>query len=133
MTAVVLLVGILMGTGGTSSACVPEQLTHASKKYAPLPGIRDLTEECGHIGTPTIQATVGVDGSLGEVRLLKSSGCKTGDERLKACLRFWRYEPATCAEEPIAEDVTITVHWHLEETEKEPQCKPEVSCGDHSG
>jgi hypothetical protein len=122
-----LLWGLGDGEHGAAS-CPPERLSHAKKAYAPLPYLRDLTPSCGRIGTPTLRLEIDSKGQVGKPLFLKSTGCKAADERLRQCLRYWRYEPATCAGKPVPEILTLTINWHPEERKGEEACRPESPC-----
>lgn len=127
MTANLLLLSLfVLGSGGTSTAaCRPEDFSHAKRIYAPLPYIRDAAPTCKHIGVPALRLRIDEKGGIDEARFLKSSGCKLADEKLRACLVYWRYEPATCAGEPVAEVMTVTINWHLEERQVQDPCRPD--------
>ena len=104
MIANLLLLSLfVLGGGGCSTAtCPTEDLSHARRIHAPLPYIRDAAAGCKHIGVPALRLRIDEKGGIDQARFLKSSGCKVADERLRACLAYWRYEPATCAGEPVA-------------------------------
>lgn len=127
MTEILALLAlcVLAQPQASPNSCPRESLSHAESVYAPLPRIRDLTPSCGRIGPPTLELVIGTNGSVSKGRFLKRSGCKPADTRLYACLQYWRYRPATCRGQPIAERITVTIHWHPEERDGEDPCQAE--------
>jgi TonB family protein len=124
-TGLLLSLWMLAAGGRAATPCPPERLSHARKAYAPLPYLRDLSATCGAVGVPILRIEIDGQGRVRGHRFLRGSGCKAADERLRQCLRVWRYEPATCEGKPVADALTLTINWHPEERPGEVRCPPE--------
>lgn len=117
MTLAISTLFLLQLGVGLSCDCPDELFVHAKQLEAPIPDLRPLG--CDDLGPPVIEIIIGGNGEIEEVEFLKSSGCVSADRSLEECLTQWRYEPATCASEPVSETITVVVHWHLEERDTE--------------
>lgn len=64
-------------------------------------------------GTVTLEAVVGTDGSLSNIKVAKFLG-KGLDEKAVECVQKWRFKAATRNGEPIAMKATIEVNFRLD-------------------
>jgi len=98
------------------------------KIYAPTPPTNAIQAMCeGFALPPVLSYVVLVDGHVGKIELLKSSGCRAADLETKRCLAYWRFEPATCSGNPVAVKQGLTINWGYGKGEKQPArdyCRP---------
>lgn len=64
-------------------------------------------------GTTTVRFTVNTDGSVSDVRVVKSSGHTMLDDAATGCASAWRYRPALEDGQPVAASWTANVQWKL--------------------
>jgi len=84
---------------------LPEPVTRVSPVYP------DLAREAGVDGTVNVQALVGKDGKVKDVRVVKSIPML--DEAAKAAVRQWVFKPALSNNKPVAVWVGVPVKFSL--------------------
>ena len=84
---------------------LPEAVTRISPAYP------DLAREAGVDGTVMVQALVGKDGKVKDVRVVKSIPML--DESAKAAVRQWVFKPALSNNKPVAVWVGVPVKFSL--------------------
>jgi TonB family protein len=96
--------------------------------YAPVPRLREFSGVCQSIGTPILRLEVDSEGRIAKLEFLRGSGCKPADQKLRHCLGYWRFEPATCNGGAMSEVMTLTINWHPEERDGGDPCRPQEEC-----
>ncbi|MBC8120301.1 MAG: energy transducer TonB, partial [Gemmatimonadaceae bacterium] len=92
--------GVVGGTGGTDTVEVPlpppPPLIEAKAKLGSKqqPDYPEIAQQNNWEGRVLLSAYIKEDGSIGEVKVVKSSGHGELDEAAIAALRGWRFEPA---------------------------------------
>ena len=86
-----------------------EELPEPVKKVTPL--YPDLARDAGVDGTVQVQALVGKDGRVRDVRVVKSIPML--DESAKAAVRQWVFKPALSNNKPVAVWVGVPVKFSL--------------------
>ena len=86
-----------------------EELPEAVTKSAPV--YPDEARRAGIEGQVTVQALVLEDGTVGDIRLVKS--IPGLDEAAVACVRQWRFKPALSKGTPVAVWVAVPVRFSL--------------------
>lgn len=84
---------------------LPEAITRVPPQYP------DLAREAGVDGTVMVQALVGKDGKVKDVRVVKSIPML--DENAKAAVRQWVFKPALSNNKPVAVWVGVPVKFSL--------------------
>ena len=84
---------------------LPEAITRVTPVYP------DLAREAGVDGTVMVQALVGKDGKVKDVRVVKSIPML--DENAKAAVRQWVFKPALSNNKPVAVWVGVPVKFSL--------------------
>jgi protein TonB len=84
---------------------LPEAITKVNPSYP------DEARRKGIDGTVMVQALVGTDGLVKDVRVVKSIPML--DEAAKACVRQWRFKPAMSHDNPVAVWVGVPLHFSL--------------------
>jgi len=84
---------------------LPEPVTKVQPAYP------DLAREAGVDGTVNVQALVGKDGKVKDVRVVKSIPML--DESAKAAVRQWVFKPALSNNKPVAVWVGVPIHFSL--------------------
>ena len=84
---------------------LPEAVTKVTPAYP------DLAREAGVDGTVMVQALVGKDGKVKDVRVVKSIPML--DENAKAAVRQWVFKPALSNNKPVAVWVGVPVKFSL--------------------
>ena len=84
---------------------LPEPVTRVTPIYP------DLAKEAGVDGTVNVQALVGKDGKVKDVRVVKSIPML--DEAAKAAVRQWVFKPALSNNKPVAVWVGVPVKFSL--------------------
>jgi len=109
--------GERMFAGPDSSGTTPkfgdyvyvEELPEAATKVAP--DYPEAARAAGVTGIVMVQALVRTDGTVGDVRVVKS--IPPLDEAAKACVRQWTFKPALVAGKPVAVWVGVPVKFSL--------------------
>lgn len=86
-----------------------EELPEAVTRVTPI--YPDLAREAGVDGTVMVQALVGKDGKVKDVRVVKSIPML--DESAKAAVRKWVFKPALSNNKPVAVRVGVPVKFSL--------------------
>ena len=84
---------------------LPEAITRVQPQYP------DLAREAGVDGTVMVQALVGKDGKVKDVRVVKSIPML--DENAKSAVRQWVFKPALSNNKPVAVWVGVPVKFSL--------------------
>src|SRR5262249_31126506 len=84
---------------------LPEPITQVKPVYP------DLAREAGVDGTVSVQALVGKDGKVKDVRVVKSIPML--DDAAKVAVRQWVFKPALSNNKPVAVWVACPVHFSL--------------------
>lgn len=84
---------------------LPEAVTRVPPTYP------DLAREAGVDGTVMVQALVGKDGKVKDVRVVKSIPML--DESAKAAVRLWVFKPALSNNKPVAVWVGVPIKFSL--------------------
>ncbi|MGD0144089.1 MAG: energy transducer TonB [Rhizomicrobium sp.] len=64
-------------------------------------------------GDVLVGLTVQPDGSVGDARIIKSSGSPQLDASALVCVGYWRYRPAIRNGKPIAANLTVKIRFKL--------------------
>jgi protein TonB len=64
-------------------------------------------------GITTVRFTVNTDGSVSNVRVVKSSGHEMLDDAATGCASAWRYRPALENGQPVPASWTANVQWRI--------------------
>jgi TonB family protein len=67
----------------------------------------------GREGVSELAFTVRADGSVGDLKVAKSSGYDSLDDAAKACVRHWRYRPAIKDNVLVDAPMRVSVVWSL--------------------
>ena len=60
-------------------------------------------------GTPIIEAELLRSGTVGDVRITRSTGCAPADKLLRDAVKTWKFKPATQEGKPIDTWLTMTI------------------------
>jgi protein TonB len=58
-------------------------------------------------GPPVVEARLLGDGTVGDVRITRTSGCAAADKLLVEAMRSWKFKPALQAGKPV--DIWLTM------------------------
>jgi TonB family protein len=83
--------------------------SEAKPQLNPLPPKGEVFAGCPHPGAPTLRFRVMENGTLGAVRVVRSSGCPAADRRLLEAARDWRYWPAIRNQRSVPSVITTTI------------------------
>jgi TonB family protein len=96
------------GMAGVSFPVLPEN-------SRVLPIYTRLARQAGVSGKVILEAVVRADGSVGEVKVLRSPGAHLGfDEAAIQAVRQWRYRPGMQNGRPVTVSFTVVVEFVLE-------------------
>lgn len=76
-----------------------------------VPTLHETFDGCKGLGTPILRVTVRPDGTTTRVKIVRSSGCATADDRVVAAVQRWTYRPALENRKPVDRRITVTVSW----------------------
>src|SRR5260221_7327567 len=76
-----------------------------------VPSLHETFDGCKSLGTPVLRVTVRPDGTTTRVKILRSSGCTTADDRVVTAVQRWTYKPAIDNGKPVDQRITVTVTW----------------------
>ena len=98
---------------GANPTAVP---THPPRKQPvwvsrPFPEPAEVRKACPNAlpGTPVFEAHLMTDGTVGEFKMTRSSGCEGADRLLAQAVRRWKFRPMYEDGKPIAVWLTMTV------------------------
>lgn len=92
-------------------------------KVAPM--YPEIARKAGVEGVVILQAVVRRDGSVGEIKVLKSPGSRFGlDEAAIDAVRQWKYRPGLWGGRPVDVYFTVTVEFVLDDRGLEPPPPP---------
>jgi len=83
------------------------------KLYAPMPEYTEIARRARIQGLVVLEAVIGVDGSVGEVEVLRPLPMGLSEAAARA-VEEWRYRPATLDGRPLAVILTVTVDFSLQ-------------------
>lgn len=81
--------------------------------YSPNPEFTEQARRAGVHGSVTLAFTVGIDGRVQEVKVLRGLGYGLDEKAIEA-VQSWRYEPALEEGKPIESKMYVEVSFHLE-------------------
>jgi protein TonB len=96
-------------------ATVPSSYPTARGSHDCEAGYPPISRRLGEQGVVLVRMTVGVDGSVSNVSIAKSSGYSRLDEAAVSCSSRWRYNPATRDGKPLAISYEAKVLYRLNE------------------
>src|SRR6266496_6593138 len=69
----------------------------------PVPDPSELRDACptSSPGTPVVEAQLLSAGSVGDVKVVRSSGCKAADRLFVARMKRWKFKPAEEKGKPV--------------------------------
>jgi protein TonB len=79
-----------------------------------VPDYPEIAVHNGWEGTVRLKAYVREDGTVGEVRLTRSSGRRELDEAAVDALRQWQFAPAREGDRPVGDWRQVPFHFNLE-------------------
>jgi TonB family protein len=112
----VAIVPASAGTGGGTDGA-GGQVSGATPRYRdnPRPDYPRTARLKGYEGLVLVEAVVGADGKVGDVRLKISSGYAVLDRSALAAVRDWKFEPGRRMGIPVAMRVDVPVRFMLRE------------------
>jgi TonB family protein len=105
VTAIVALAFCPLAFAGKASQRFPVPVNTA------VPSLYETFDGCKGLGTPILRVTVRSDGTTTRVKILRSSGCATADDRVVTAVQCWTYRPALDNGKPVDRRITVTVSW----------------------
>lgn len=79
----------------------------------PLPDptrVHDLCAKSVYKGAPLVEARLLSSGTVAEVRVTRSCGCRAADKLLEDTVKTWKFKPASQAGKPIATWFTMVIN-----------------------
>lgn len=77
-------------------------------------------------GTTELAFTVSADGTVREVKIVKSSGHDSLDDAAKECVAKWHYRPAVKDGQLVDAPMTVKVDWNLDEPKPDTNTPPDT-------
>lgn len=106
-------------TGGdnaaSGSAGTPDQAPRYTlgSRHAPAPPYPEQARRRGHEGAVVLAARVAADGTVTDIRVIRSSGHGALDRAARHAVRGWRFHPATRAGIPVPGEARVTIRFSL--------------------
>jgi protein TonB len=77
----------------------------------PLPNSEELRRACPNsvAGAPIVNVHLLADGTVGEVKVVRSGGCKAADQLIGDAVRRWTFKPALEDGKPVPLWLTLSV------------------------
>src|SRR4030095_11223348 len=72
-----------------------------------------LAERCkgsAYKGPPIVEALIGENGLVRDVKVKRSCGCGAGDQMLVDAIKGWKYRPGLRDGKPVAASLTVVVN-----------------------
>ncbi len=99
--------------GGSGGA--PDQAPRYAlgSRHTPAPPYPEQARWRGHEGAVMLAARVTADGTVIDVRVIRSSGHGSLDRAARRAVRGWRFHPATRAGTPVPGEARVTIRFAL--------------------
>lgn len=89
------------------------KITHPVWISRPLPDPTRVHDGCGKRvpgGTPIVEVQLRSNGTVGDVRITRSTGCPAADKLLEDTLRTWKFKPASQSGKAVDTWLTMTIN-----------------------
>ena len=112
--AVIVLVASLVASQSSQPRPSPTpQITKPTWVSTPMPDSSPLREQCSKhklSGVVAFEAHMLADATLGEVRIVRSSGCPDADKLIIDTVKQWTFRPALQDGKPISTWLTMSIN-----------------------
>ncbi|HEY5705229.1 MAG TPA: energy transducer TonB [Terrimicrobiaceae bacterium] len=105
----------MSGNASSSVNAVSGGITiNAAYLHNPHPAYPELSRRAGHTGVVLLRVSVGQNGRVASVKLIKSSGYSLLDDRARTTVQRWTFRPARRDGKPVATEVDVPIRFRLD-------------------